>query len=1164
MGRQARNTAIAAGALALLVLDAGAVAAGPVVYRDPPSYEGVKTAPKTQAPPAPQPPPPVTLSAAGTFPDVLVDEAGTAHIVWNEDRGDAADVVVYCRMLRGASGCDARSELRSEIPDSDPDARYDSGGNPKIVRLGDQLIVFSKRYPVVRDKPDGASSHTVLAWTSGDGGTQFTATPTIVGKRNLGQMVVVGGPADPLILNLGVDPFCGAPGPASLCLQGYRSGEYAAEEGNLSTTADENYYEQLVLDEQGRPVMAASDLAYNTFIRRWRGTGSPLDAAQWTAPTVVPSDQSSLAGGPAGVFLMGKPQSGSGPYSVARLDPRGEQYVPAKATVVSPGSDNVLGRLLQGPDGRLLAAWEQRDRGLLLRTSGDAPGATPSFGPARRIAPGPDNGQIALGAAADGGGFVAYNHTAGVVGEGEIQAAGFGSQYRTGALGLADLAGGGVTPGGAGTGGSCGELSFGAFTAEAVGGCLLKGTGERSQEYVTSGEINLWGVRIIPEGATRIIIDPKRLQLDTTGTVRVVVTAPEPVGDVLLFRGELHRDLSKVVPGTNLFEFSTGQAAKGILGFDVAGGIDVRLERDGVHIPLDLELPPAFGGFQARAEFVADQDAGLRVDSVHLKVGPVPLGFLLVNRIELDYVGGEDLWSGSGSVTVPAGGTLDLSAQFRMGAFKSATFSFTPGTPVAIGPFVYLLQFGGGLSLEPTTINANATLGAGAAVNGEAPLKVRGDLTMVFPSQGPGRFDLKGEVSVFLFQIADGRLLFETDGYAAFFGRAGLELGPLEVDARLDGFIDAPSGQYGASLDGRVDLCVVVDVELTEVRVCGGARAGAAVSSKGFAACARINPPDPVGGFEAGLTYPWADWRPEFLINPLLFSASLLGHLGGCNVEEYKFPPPRARAAQAGGATTLEVPAGLPSQTILLTGEGGRPDVTVAGPNGEAGTVFHAEGGSATYALLDRPAAGTWTITPREGSPAIAQILTADGYEPAKVKGRLGGKGRRRTIRYTIDNGGSGQEIVFQESGAFGTHVLGAAQGASGTLRFRPADAKGGRRDVVALVQRNGITTDTIALGSYIAPGPQRPGKVRRLQARRRGRSVVVTFRPASGAARHAVTIAGAKGTRQGQLLGKGRRTAAFPAVHEDEKVTVTVRGMSAKLRLGPAARRTLRALRRR
>lgn len=1142
---------------AVLAQTAGAHAATRPIYRDPPSYAGVKTAPKTQAAPAPAPPPPLTLASVGTNPDVVVDEAGTAHVVWNQPGGDAPDTVGYCRIQRGASACDTTATLQSEIAPSSPDAKYDDAYGLRIVRVGDQLLVFSKRYPLVRDKPDGGSSSTVIAWSSGDGGTTWTPTPSRVGKWNLAQMVVIGGEEEPSVLSLGVDPFCRADGPSGLCINEFRSGAYSATEGNLSTKSNQNYNANLTLDENGLPVMSAEDLDYNTFVRRWRGTGSPIDPAQWTEPAVFGTDQSSIAGGPAGVYLMGKPQSGYGPYSVSRLNAQGETYALGQGRAISAESDNVLGQLFQGPDGRLMAAWEQRGTGLQLRTTSGAAGVTPTFAAARTVADGDGNGQISLAATTDGGGFVTYNHTGGVVGEGEIQVAGFGRQLATGKPGIADLPGGGLVPGGAGTGGTCGELSFGAFTAQATEGCLLKGKGARSGEYVTAGELNLWGVRIIPEGSTKIVIDPKSLQLDTTGSVRVVVTAPAPVGDVTLFRGELHRDLSKVVPGTSLFEFPTGLFKANILGFDVAADIDVRLERDGVHIPLDLKLPPALGGFSGHAEFVADKDTGLHVDSVHIHIGPLPLGVMVINAIDLDYAGGQDLWTGKGSITVPAGGTLDLEAQFQMGAFKSASFSFTPGTPVPIGPFVYLLQFGGGLALDPTTINANATIGAGAAINGTSPIKVHGDLTMTFPSSGPADFRLKGTVGVFMFDIAEGELTFQTDGYAAFRGHAGVELGPLEADVNMDGFVDAPTGQYGASLDGRVALCVEVDIEVDVVRVCGSVTAAAAVSSKGFAACARINPPDPVGGFEVGLSYPWSDWEPAYLINPAAFAGSLLGHLGGCHVEDYKVPPPRARAAQADGSRVVDVPAGLPSQTIMLVGDGGPPRVTVTGPGGQTGTVFSTPGDPAAYVVLDKPAAGAWTITPKAGSPAITQLMTADGYRPAKVTGSIGGKGRKRTVRYAIADGGHGQTVVFQESGAFGTHVLGTATGAGGTLRFAPADAKGGKRTVAALVQRDGITTDTTTIGTYVAPGPVRPGKPRGLKARRVGHSVVASIGPSAGATRYAVTLRGVRGTRLGRLVS--RRRVVFDGVRREEKVTISVRGLSKTLRAGPARTVTLR-----
>ncbi|MCW2989964.1 MAG: domain containing protein, partial [Solirubrobacterales bacterium] len=146
--------------------------------------------------------------------------------------------------------------------------------------------------------------------------------------------------------------------------------------------------------------------------------------------------------------------------------------------------------------------------------------------------------------------------------------------------------------------------------------------------------------------------------------------------------------------------------------------------------------------------------------------------------------------------------------------------------------------------------------------------------------------------------------------------------------------------------------------------------------------------------------------------------------------------------------------------------------------------------------------------------------------------------------------------------GAFGTKVIGTVAKAQGTLRYAVADAKGGRRNVYALVEHDGIATARQKIGSYVAPGPQKPGRVRGLTARRAGRNVVVGFRAARLATRYAVTLRGSQGTRLGKVLGKAQRKVTFPAVHAEEKVTVSVRALSAKLRQGPAARRTLRARR--
>jgi hypothetical protein len=68
-----------------------------------PGYKGLKKAPRT----GPAPAPPSISVGSGTHPDVWVDEAGTSHVVWNEEGpADGSDVLHYCRIPRGASACD--------------------------------------------------------------------------------------------------------------------------------------------------------------------------------------------------------------------------------------------------------------------------------------------------------------------------------------------------------------------------------------------------------------------------------------------------------------------------------------------------------------------------------------------------------------------------------------------------------------------------------------------------------------------------------------------------------------------------------------------------------------------------------------------------------------------------------------------------------------------------------------------------------------------------------------------------------------------------------------------------------------------------------------------------------------------------------------------------
>ena len=1147
---------VAGVAIALALLPA--LAADAAVYRDPPSYEGRKRPPKTQPAPLPDP---VSLSPRGLGPHLVVDDAGTAHIVWAEGGPDdgLADRVIYCRLKRGASSCDARHTLRAG-----PEDPYNTDyAGPRIVRVGNQLVAFTKRYPVVVQKPDGASSSTVWAWTSNDGGTSWSA-PAIVGKYDLGDMVVMGPSDSPTILNFGYDAFCG------MCITAYRSGQYSGTSGNLATRPNDSYYAQIEL-HNGLPVVSWVNLDGTTHVRAWTGQGSVIDPATWTAPSSLPNaDETDLSGGPSGLSLSTRPRD-STRFQFRTIGAGGF----GDALPLTPAKDSspIFGTLEQDAGGRLIAAWSDRNTfanndGLWLRLAGATPGGgQPTFAPAQRSIRGDANGQIELAGAEDGGGFAAFNHTGFVTDHGEIMAGPFGNQAANGRQGLGDI------PGGGASGTTCQQVKFGEFAAETAAGCFLNGTGENSHLVVTGGEINLHGLRIIPEGNTKITLDPRTLRIDTSGDVRVVVSN-SVVGDITLWRGEIHRDLGAVREGTNLFEFPIGQYATNILGFGVGADIGVRLEKDGVHIPLALKLPPVFGGFSGEAELIATREDGLVLDSLEIHIGPLPLGPLIINAVDIRYSAGEDLWTGSGSVTLPAAGRLDIDpVEFAQGRFRRAVLSYTPANPIAIGPFVYLLRIGGGFKVEPVEIEASARIGAGAAANGTAPVNVDGRFVMRFPSGGPADFTMTGVLSLFVVQIADGFLNFQSDGYAAFGGQAGGSFGPLSINAKTNGFVDGTSGAFGARLDGDVGLCIDIPLWGTE---CLNAGARTAVSSIGFAACVGASLPDPpVGDIEAGLSFPWSDWDPLMLVNPAYAAIKIAAHIHpGCNVDDYTIPAPRpapARVAQAGGRS-FAVPNGLPTEGIKVEGDGGRPSFTATGPGGvvvgtetpsSAGVVFNAGGPTTSYLLLREPRGGTWTITPNDGSPAITSIQVAHGFDPLKVRANLGGRGRTRKIEYRLSNRGHDQRAVFLERGKFGTRVLGATSKARGTLRFTPADVRGRNRTVLVQTQRDGFVSSEKRIGKFEAPPLKRPGKVRKLRAKRRGNSLLVRWRGARDAQRYSITVRGRQGTLLGRFVGKKARRVKFPRVRRDEKLKVSAYAVSKKLRRGPVTRKKVRKARR-
>ena len=1136
-----------------LVLCAAATAAKLPVYRDPPSFKGRKSVPAYTVvePPAP---PAVKLSDTGTFPHEVIDDAGTAHIVWAEGRGDQDDAVYYCRLKRGATACDSTAVLvwnKTYGAGDGPSYNIDNTG-PRIVQVGNELVVLDKRYPTGSERPNGtAGSSNTLVWTSSDGGTTWSDA-RLVGTLDMGQLAVVGSDTDAAIVNTANDPLC-ASGPAAWCIEVYRGGQFGVQ-GNLATRGNDSYYAGIAVDDTGHLIGVTENLDGTTEIRRWSGLGDMTDPTQWSTSS-APLDQPTIAGGPAGVFMLDYAQRYSEKFEVRRLNVGGDGVVtPGNGTSISEDGFSNLGSIGEDPAGGLHVAWsndsQDANGGVFLRNSKDG-GA--NFDQPLKLNDGHTNGQFDVQAAADGGGFALYNHTGGILSPGEIYASAFGTQAPTGKPGLGDLAGGeGVANV------TCSTVGFGKFQIEATTGCLYRGQGSASNLVVSTGPLTLDGLQIIPDPGTKIVIDPKKLTIETFGAVHVLASNGQT--SVELWHGTIKRDLSKAVPGSNLFEFPSNEFKANVLGFDIAADTVVKLGADGVHIPVDLSLPPAFGGFTGHAELVSN-DAGLRLDSLHIHIGPVPLGALTIDNVDIAYSAGDDRWTGDGQLTVPAGGSVDAHFVFAKGDFVSASFGYTPNPPITIGPFVYLLNVNGGFSVKPIQISAGARVGAGAAINGVAPVSADGKFTMTFPTSGPADFKLTGNVDVFMFGIGNGFLDFQSDGYAAFGGHTGLDLGPLQVDANMDGFVDAPSGSFGADINGKAGFCLVFDLPIKgDTRICGSASSEAAISNAGFAICARIDPPDPFGGVSGGVEYPWSDFNPAILVNPALLTASLIDHIAiPCHADSYHSPPPRPVGARvAASGQIVSVKSGLPSETIQVDGDGGAPDVTVSGPGGasftsrqpsKAGYVVKVEGIPAAYVVLSKPRAGDWTVTSNEGSPNITAVKVADGYTPAVVTAKV----RRGRIAYRVAHSGHGQRVQFVEKGKFGTHVLGAVTGSHGTLRFKPAEGAGGKRTVVALVQHSAITTGQSIVGSFTQPNPPKPGAVGRLKAKHRTTTLSITWKSAKNAVRYAVLVKGSKGSKVGRLVAAKTKALTLGGMRRDEHFTVTVKALAKSGRAGPA-----------
>jgi hypothetical protein len=1102
-------------ALALLGGLAAHAAAAPALRS--PGLKGLAKKVVTKAPTAP---PPAELSANGTRPDLLVDAAGTSHIVWNESTPGAPDTTVYCRVPRNAKGCDGANELS------------DDAAGPEVVAVNDQVVVLSHRYPQNVPKPgdDGSEAdNTLWLWSSDDGGKSFAA-PGVVGTGSVGGGAAAYGPVE----NPSIGGVTGIV-TGGTTFTGIQGGRFTLR-GALLASGDFVNARIAVRDRVPSVVYMDTGLT-TTYLRTWTGQGDPNDPATWSPAQTFPGTDPDVTVAGGRLLVLNEDSTGK----LFLRDAAGGAAVPLSTG--SAGNGLAIGH----PDGRVSVVWNGSEGGArgIWRRDRIVPGA-----PARG-APGlvsTFEGIFPEASATDDGGGTVVTESGK-----KILLSAFGSGAATGRPGLGAAAGG-QPPLAPDVAVACQKVSFGAVQAELQDGCFLGAQQGRSK--VSTGPLRLNGLEIIPDAGVQVIVDPVKRTIRSTGTVSVVLRAPG-IPDITLFRGSIQLDASGKGVGESLIKWSEGLFKPNVLGFPVSGDIDVRLTNGGVRIPISLQLPKAFGNIRGAVEVVADNRRGLVLDSLEFSADGVALGPLTLRRLHVQYkaTGGTTVgdclkpptsgatslpneWAGVFELELPppkTGPAVCGSIRFGDGSFRGASFSVRlPYPGIVLFPGVSLTTLAGGLSLTPAEISAGATFAViPAGSTGVLTLDARIDLRIDDP------FVIRGaaRVSAADVTIGDGTFVFSSDGYVSLRLNAGPKIGPLDIKASISGFADGPREQFSLGAKGQVcidDACAP--------------NSEAVVSTKGIAVCLPLVP--------RGAGYKWG--------SPLIGGVKIWPV--SCYASDYEVTDARQAAfgdaVPEAGAT---VPQGAPDVTFRVAGSGGVPDVDLIGPSGApvAPAASVADPAGFLYLSVEAPPAGSWTVRARPGTPLIDEVSISSSVPAPKVaSARVSGRGKARVLRYRATIG-EGQAITFVERGRAGSRVLGAAKAGNGRLGFAPGPGPGGRREIVAQLTQNELVVEEVVVTRYTAPPPPRLGRATGLRLRRSGAKVVATWRPGAAAAAQRLSALIAGGQRVNRFLGGRAGRAVLPGV-DGRRVSVTVIALARDGHAGRPARASLAAARRR
>ena len=555
--------------------------------------------------------------------------------------------------------------------------------------------------------------------------------------------------------------------------------------------------------------------------------------------------------------------------------------------------------------------------------------------------------------------------------------------------------------------------------------------------------------------------------------------------------------------------------------------------------------------------------SGKAPSNLDLQFKGVKLGFLTIDAaLSYQEQGGDDVWSGGMDVLFPGGVKIGGTLTIRNGSIEKAYFDYTPGPP-GIGPIaccVWLHKIFGELGNASVTAGADLGLGPTIPVLNAPPAQATGQASIIYGDPWAFVMKVSGLKIVGLPVQANADVFVNSNGFLAF-AFIDEDWGFLELKAN----VQANVGAGGWFVGGGGSLCVDIEV----VKGCGGAHAG--VGKNGLSACAVI-PYLP----DAGVTLYWSFLKlpPDLGAWDWYWGCSF-GHVKqavGAKALE------RARWSSSAGlaATSVKLPDGLPKALFAIEGAGGPPKVTLTSPKGA--TIASAPGEAlisgpgwylleldrddATYVVVEKPAGGAWKIAEQAGSVPISSIGTAEGLPKKIAKGKVAGKGLRRTLRYRVAKV-PGVEVTFVERAgdpASGDpsqvveRILGTRGPGKGKLRFTPAEHPIRKRKIEAVVHVDGFPTETETVAKFRAP-KRKPLPKPRLSARRGKGALRLSWPKIPGTDLYRVEIERSDGADELIDLLASKRRAKIGGVGSLTTARVTVRAISPAGYVGKPAR---------